>query len=86
MGLLPPAAPLLVSHRRTEVSKPPDTTTEALSPAKRTALTRAVWPWVAEPKRRMVVAVATSQRKTARSPPEETKRSLSGATARERTS
>jgi hypothetical protein len=50
-------------------------------------LIRPACPVVPVPeKRRMVVALVTSQRKAARSPPAETKRLLSEETERERTS
>lgn len=87
MGLAPPPPPpLLVSQIRTVVSNPPETTRESSAPAIATQLTRPTWPSVAWEKRRRVCAVATSQRKTVRSPPDEAKRALSEETARERIS
>jgi len=75
------------SHRRAVVSMPPERTRVSSGPAKVTVLMRPVWPCGgAAPRRRVVWAVVTSHRKTARSPPAETKRALSEATARERTS
>lgn len=72
---------------RTEQSSPPETTSASSAPAKHTALTRPAWEWAveAEPKRRSVWAVATSQRRTARSPPAEQKVALEAEMARERT-
>jgi len=50
--------------------------TESSVPPKQTLFMRALWP-LGPPKRWMVLAVVTSQRKTLRSPPTEAKRALS---------
>ncbi len=75
------------SHSRTVQSSPPETSKLSFAPAKETALMRPAWEWAVEeaPKRRVVLAVATSQRRRARSPPAEAKLLLEREMVRERT-